>query len=116
MLPVRFDDIELVVVANPGLRNEQLPIADAAHAHRMPPPVPEIEIADDADALCVRRQYHEGDAIDAVQRHRVRAELVVDSLMGAFAEQMEIEVAQDRRKAVGVVQLDDIVAEARTEL
>ena len=116
MLAVRLDDVELVVVADAGLRNEQLPIADAAHAHRMPPPVPEIEIADDADALGVRRQHHEGDAVDAVERHRVRAELVVDPLMGAFAEQMEIEVGQDRRKAVGVVQLDDIVAEAGAEL
>ena len=50
MLAVRSDDIELVVVAGAGMRNEQLPIADAAHAHRMPPRVPEIEIADHADA------------------------------------------------------------------
>ena len=116
MLAVRLDDLELVVIADAGLRNEQLPIADAAHAHRMPPPVPEIEIADDADALGVRRQHHEGHAVDAVQRHRMRAELVVDPLMGAFAEQMEIEVGQDRRKAVGVVQLDDVVAEAGAQL
>ena len=116
MLAVRFDDIELVMIADAGLRNEQLPIADAAHAHRMTSSVPEIEIADDADALGVRRQHHEGHAVDAVERHRMRAELVVDPLMGAFAEQMEIEVAQDRRKAVGVVELDDIVAEAGAKL
>ena len=46
----------------------------------------------------------------------MRAELVVDPLMGAFAEQIEIEVAQDRRKAVGVVELDDVVAEAGAQL
>ena len=46
----------------------------------------------------------------------MRAELVVDPLMGAFAEQMEIEVGQDRRKAVGIVELDDIVAEAGAQL
>jgi hypothetical protein len=116
MLAVRFDDVELVVVADAGLRNEQLPIADAAHPHRMPPPVPEIEVADDADAFGIRRQHHEGDAVDAVERHRMRAELVVDPLMGALAEQMQIEVGQDGRKAVGVVKLDDIVAEVSAQL
>ncbi len=48
--------------------------------------------------------------------HRMRAELVVEALMGALAEQIEIEIGQDRRKAVGVLELDDIVAERRAQL
>ena len=36
--------------------------------------------------------------------------------MGAFAEQVKVEVAQDRRKAVGVIEFDDVVAEARAQL
>ena len=39
--------------------------------------LPEIEIADDADALRVRRPHHEGHAADALHLHRMRAELVV---------------------------------------
>ena len=46
----------------------------------------------------------------------MRAELVVEPLMGAFAEQIEIEIAQDRRKAVGVVEIDDVVAEPGAQL
>ena len=116
MLPVGFDDVELVVVADAGVGNEQLPIADAAHPHRMPPRIPVIEIADHADAAGIRRQHDEGDALDAFQRHRMGAELVVDALMGAFAEQIEVEVAQDGRKAVGVVEFDQLVAELGAQL
>ena len=47
--------------------------------------------------------------------HRMRAELVVKLEMGAFAEQMQIEIGQDRRKAIGVLQLDLAVAEARAQ-
>ena len=43
------------------------------------------------------------------------AELVVEPLMGALAEQVEIEVGQQRRKAIGVVQLDHGVAEPRAQ-
>ena len=45
----------------------------------------------------------------------MRAELVVQTLVGAFAEQIEIEVAQDRRKAIGVVERDDVIAVARAQ-
>ena len=116
MLALRADDIELVVIAGGGVRHEQFPIADAAHPHRMPPRIPEIEIADHADPPRIGREHHEGDAVDAVERHRMRAELVVEPLMGAFAEQIQIEVGQDRRKAIGVVEIDDGVAEAGAQL
>ncbi len=96
-------------------RHEDFPIAVAAHPHGVPPAVPEIEIADHADALRIRRQHHEGDAVDAFQRHRMRAELVVEPQLIAFAEQIQIEVGQHRRKPIGVFQLDLVVAEARPQ-
>ena len=46
----------------------------------------------------------------------MRAELVVEPLVGAFAEQIEVEVGQDRRKAIGVVEIDHGVAEAGAQL
>ena len=44
------------------------------------------------------------------------AELVIDALMGTFAEQVEVEVGQDRGKTVGILELDDVVAEPCAEL
>ena len=116
LLALRADDLEFVAIAGRGAGDEQLPIAVAAHPHRMPPRIPEIEIADHADAPRVGREHHERHAVDAVERHRMGAELVVKPLMGAFAEQIQIEVGQDRRKAVGILEIDDVVAEAGAQL
>ena len=116
MLALRADDVELVVIARGGMGHEQLPIAGAAHAHRMPPRIPEVEIADHADPPRIGRQHHEGHPVDAVERHRMGAELVVEALMGAFAEQIEVEIGEDGRKAIGVVEFDHGVAEAGAQL
>ena len=116
MLAVGADNIKFVMIAGLGVRNEQLPIADPAHAHWMAPCVPEIEIADHADPPRIGREHDEPHAGNAIQRHRMRAKLVVDSLMGAFAQKIEIEVAQNRRKAVGVVELDHGLAETGAQL
>ncbi len=37
-------------------------------------------------------------------------------LIGAFAEQIKIEIGQNRREAVGIVEIDDVVAEAGAQL
>src|SRR3954467_8439051 len=78
----------------------------------MPARIPEIEVTDHADPPCIGSEYNESHPIDPVERHWVRTELVVEPLMGAFAEQIEIEIAQHRREAVGVLEFDDVVAEA----
>src|ERR1700738_2774817 len=96
--------------------HEQLPIADATHSHRMPPCVPEIEIADHADPPRIGSEHHESHALDAIERHRTSAELVIEALMGALAEEIQIEIGQHRRKAVGVVEIDHGVAAAGAEL
>src|SRR3954466_13589443 len=82
----------------------------------MPARIPKIEVADDADPPRIGSKYNESDPISPVERHRVRTELVVEPLMGAFAEQIEIEIAQHRREAVGVLEFDDVVAEAGAQL
>src|SRR5229473_7279658 len=116
MLAVGPDDIEFIMIAGSGARNEQFPIADAAHAHRMSPRIPEIEVTDDADPPRVGREHHEGDAVDAVKHQGVRAKLVVKTLVGPFAQQIEIEITQHRREAVGIVEIDDLVAVPGTQL
>src|SRR5947199_8216870 len=109
MLAVRADDIEFIVVARPGVRDEQFPVADAAHAHRVAPRVPEIEIADHADPPRVRREHDESDTVNAIERHRERTELVVKTLVGALTQEIEIEIAQGWGKAVGIIEIEDVV-------
>src|SRR6185437_25631 len=56
--------------------------------------VPAIEVSDNADAICGRRPDGERDTALAFVRDRVRAEFVVDTQVFAFAEEMEIEIAE----------------------
>ena len=109
------DDLVFVFVAGARAGHEDLPIAIAAHAHGVAPSVPEIEVADDADALRIRRPHHESHALDAVQHQGMGAELVVEAQVIAFAEEIQVEIGQNRREAVGVFQLDLVVAEAGTQ-
>ena len=82
----------------------------------MAPRIPEIEVADDADPLRVRRKDDEGHARHALQHHRMGAKLLVKPLVGAFAEQVKVVVGQHRRKAIGVVEIDHRLAEAGAQL
>ena len=111
-LAVGAQDLELVLVAGGDRRHEDFPEAVAAHAHGVAPAVPVIEIADDAHAPRIRRKHREGDAGDAVVHDRMRAELVVELKMRALAQEVEIEIGQNRRKAIRVFQLDDRLAKA----
>ena len=65
--------------------------------------IPGVEIADDADALGIRRPDGEVHTFDAVDRARMGAELVVALPVLAFAEQVQIVIGQQRRESVGVV-------------
>src|SRR6185312_9307013 len=47
---------------------------------------------------------------------RMRAKLVIEPLVASFAEQIKVVVGQDRRKAIGIFDLDDIVAISRAKL
>src|SRR5262249_2900703 len=116
MLSLRADDVELVVIARLAARYEQLPISRAAHAHRVPPRVPKIEVADHADAPRIGREHDKGHAVYAVEHQRMRAELVIQTLMSALGEKMKVEIAQDRRKSIWVFEFYDIVAELCAQL
>src|SRR5579864_2224372 len=84
--------------------HEQFPHARrTAAAHRMPSAVPAVEIADDARALGVRRPRRECDARYAVDAERVRTEYPVRFSQLAFIEEMEVDVRDARREAVGIV-------------
>src|ERR1700730_9520120 len=65
-----------------------------------------MEIANHADPLGRRREDGKGDACHAIEHHRMGAQLFVKMHMRSFAEQVEIEIGQDRREAVGILDLD----------
>ena len=64
----------------------------------METPVPVVEIADDADALGVRRPDGETRAGNAVNHAQLRAELLVNFPLVALAEEEQIRFAQRRQK------------------
>ena len=68
-------------------------------------PIPAIEIADYAHALRIRRPHGEAHALNAQQFHRLRAEHAVALIQTAFAEQIEIVLADGVGKAIGVKSL-----------
>ena len=88
-------DLEFVKRARADVRHERLPHARVgAPLHDVAVPVPMIEVADDADAPRVRRPHREARAAHAVALDRVRAELAMDVVVVALAEQVEIEVGE----------------------
>ncbi len=110
---LRTDDLVFVVVASLGARHKNFPEAVAAHAHRVAAAIPVVEVADDADAPGIRREHGEAHSCHALKDHRVCAELVVKLQMVAFAKKVQVEVRQDRREAVGILDLDLAIAESR---
>ena len=101
-LAVLREDLELVVGALADVGQEQLPDAGRAErAHRVQPPVPGVEVADDRDGARARRPDGERRAGDAVELAHVRAELGVELLVAALAGQVQVELAERRRNAYG---------------
>ena len=85
---VRVANLEFVMRSLPDAGNENFPYAGCAQQpHRMKAPVPVVKIADNADALRVRRPHGEACAVNAVNRAEMRAQLVVDFPLVALAEQ-----------------------------
>ena len=69
----------------------------------MPPSVPFVEVANNADALSVRCPHRETDAGDPVDYHRMCAQLFIEAQVSALGDQVHVDLAQDRGKPVGVV-------------
>ena len=68
----------------------------------MAPAIPAVEIADDARALGIRRPRGERDAVDSVDRRQLRAEHPIRLAQLALAEQMEIEIGDDRAETIRI--------------
>ena len=71
--------------------------------------IPLIEVADDADPLGVGRPDGEVDARHGADGDPARAELVPRTVVRAFAQQVQVEIAEDLAELVGV---DDLARAA----
>ena len=116
-LAVAAEHLELVELADADSGHEELPHSRGAHrAHRHQAPVPAIEVADDPNAARVRRPHAEADAGRALVRARVRPEDVVEPLVRALGDQVQVDVPERRREAIRVVELPGVaVGEAEAD-
>ena len=97
---------QLVLVAGARLHagQEQLPDAVLAErAHRVQPPVPGVEVPDHADGPGGGRPEGERDSARSLVRPYVRAEPVVELLVAALTDQVQVELAERRRVRVRVL-------------
>jgi hypothetical protein len=61
-------------------------------AHDVPPPVPAIEVADEAHTLRIRRPDRKVRSTHPIMLARVRPQFLIDMVVIALAEQMQVEV------------------------
>ena len=67
-LSIRSKDFEFVTIAHRRVRDEYFPDAGAtARTHRMPPPIPSIEVADHTDAPRIWRPQCKTHAVDCIR-------------------------------------------------
>ena len=104
-------NLELVLFTVGQIGNEDLPDAGRhQQPHRVHAAIPEVEVADDADAIRVRRPDREMHAGRGPDGDAVSAELFEHTEMRPLAEQMQIEIGQHAAVPVRVVDLDHVIA------
>ncbi len=103
-------DLELVVLAGLQAGNEDLPDAGTAHRpHHVPPSVPLVEIADDADPPGIGGPDGETDASDGqveIPDHvQVGSQLLVDLVVVPLGKEVGVEFAEGGQEGIGVEEL-----------
>src|SRR5439155_17361611 len=99
------EDLVFVVMTGPQPGHEELPKPAAlATPHRHSPPIPGVEVADDADPARIGRPQRKGYPFDSLVDEHMGAELLVAREMIAFDEEMNVELAENRRKTVDIVE------------
>ncbi len=107
--PIPAEDLVLVELSDTDAGHEELPDAAGAHrAHRHQTAVPAIEVADDPHAPRVRRPDGEAHAGRALVRTDMRAEHVVQVLVGALADQVQVDLAEGRAEPIRIVELPGV--------
>ncbi len=107
----RAHDLELVEVARDHAGDEELPHARRPEGpHDVPAPVPVVELAHHAHAPGIGRPHGEVHAGHAVAYHGVGAQLLVQAQVRALAHEVDVQLAQARAEAVGVLHVLGILA------
>ena len=106
--PEPVEDLELVDRAGLEVGHEEFPHAGCAHAaHRVAGAVPAVELADDAHRAGARRPDGEGGAVHGARDAPViavpGAEALPELFVPALGDEVQVEFADRRREAVGVV-------------
>src|SRR3546814_11488994 len=91
------------------------PYTTLFRSHDVAAAVPAVEVAHHADALRVGRPDGEAHAFDAFDAARMRAELLEDAAVRPLGHQVKVELAEERREAVGVLEVARLVADARAQ-
>ena len=108
-LSIGAQDLELVALPWADLGQEELPDPRPDRPHRVQASVPGVEVADDADGARggrpdrERGPAHRRARADAHLAH-VRAEARVQLLVAAFADQVQVELAERRSERVRVLE------------
>ena len=116
-LAIGAEDLVFIGRALADQRQEDFPDAGgAAPAHDVAPPVPGIEIADDRDAPRIRRPDREMRAAHPFVFDDMRAQHLPQRVMRALAQQIFVHLAQDRAKAIGVLDQPFLAVAAAAQL
>ncbi len=103
---VRPDDFVFVDGSFRNFREKNFPdTRRTPRAHGMDATVPAIEIANDAHAPGAGSPNSEVNATEAFEGNEMSAEFFVGVVMAAFAHEVQIELAENVRKSVGIVNL-----------
>jgi len=74
----------------------------------MQTPVPVIEVPDYADTIGTWRPDGEGNTRHAIHFPDVRAQLVVESFVSTFSEQVLVETSKSGKKSIRIAQGDNV--------
>ena len=102
----RAVDFQLILIqlSRLKLRNKQLEYSRIPKpSHTVAPPVPKVEVADNADSVRIRRPYREQHSLHSSDLHRMRSKLLIDGIMLSFMESDLILFGNNRTKRVRIV-------------
>src|SRR5882724_4711991 len=74
-------------------------------SHRHPPTIPGVEVAEHADPARIGRPQGEGHALDPLVNEQMGAQFLVARKMVSLGKQVNVELTEDRRETVDIVEL-----------
>ncbi len=99
-------DLELVELAGPETRHEKFPhTRSPERSHRKIASVPTIEVSHQRNPQRRRRPYREGHAGNPADHPRLRPEFLVDPVLVALVEKIQILRSEGGKETIGIMEL-----------